>query len=289
MSGHPFAVVLGATSLVGPYLCERLSVAGFLGDAISRRPPTDEAAMPAGFRWRRLDIQSPGGWRVPAGTVILSLVPLWRLSDALPSLEAARHIIVVGTTSVFSKATSADPREADLVARIATAEERVQQFCRNAGCSWTVLRPTLIYDPGRDRNISEIARVIRRFGFFPIVRPGNGLRQPVHADDVAQAMVAAIDNPDAWDRAFNLPGGETLPYREMVCRIFSGLGQRPAILPVPGSLLRMAFAAARPIYGGRYSPALLARMNQDLAFDGRPAQQALRFDPRPFRPVFPAG
>ena len=288
MSRQPFAVVLGASSLVGPYLCERLSAAGVGGDCVSRRAPADGATLPTGFGWRQLDMQSPGAWRVPAGAVVLSLLPLWLLPAALPSLGAARQIIAVGTTSVFSKTASADPREADLVERIATAEERVQRFCRDAGCSWTILRPTLIYDPGRDRNISEIAKVIRRFRFFPVVRPGAGLRQPIHADDVARAMIAAIDNPNARDRAFNLPGGETLPYREMVCRIFAGLGRKPAILPMPEGLLRMAFAAARPVYGGRYSPALFARMNQDLAFDGSPAWQALNLEPRPFHPHFPA-
>src|SRR3546814_9859819 len=104
MPSHPFAVVLGATSLVGPHLCERLSVAGFHGDSVSRRPPAGGAAMPAGFRWRQLDIRNPGDWRAPADAVILSLVPLWLLSDALPYLEAARHIIALGTASVFSKA-----------------------------------------------------------------------------------------------------------------------------------------------------------------------------------------
>ena len=35
------------------------------------------------------------------------------------------------------------------------------------GIAWTILRPTLIYDPGRDRNISAIAAIARRFRFVP--------------------------------------------------------------------------------------------------------------------------
>jgi nucleoside-diphosphate-sugar epimerase len=50
----------------------------------------------------------------------------------------------------------------------------------------------------------------------------------VHADDLAGAALAALDAPGAADRAFDLPGGETLSYRAMVERIFEGMGRRPA-------------------------------------------------------------
>lgn len=286
MSRPSSAVVLGATSIVGRHLCERLSAAGFDGECISRQRAPD--GFSAGrIRWRCLDVREPGDWAAPAGAVVFSLLPLWLLPDCLPRLAAARQIVAVSTTSLFSKADSGDPREAALAQRIATAEHRLQEALRGVDCAWTILRPTLIYDPGRDRNVSEIARFVTRFGFFPIASPARGLRQPIHADDVAQAAFATIDNPDARNRAFDLPGAEALSYREMVRRIFAGLGRRPVILPLPAGLLRLAFAAASPVYGARYSAALFTRMNQDLAFDGGAARRALGVVPRPFHPTFP--
>lgn len=286
MSHPSLAVVLGVTSVVGRHLCRRLSAAGFTGECVSRQPEPI-GGPPSGFIWRRLDVRAPGDWAAPAGSVVFSLLPLWMLPDCLPRLATARQIVAVGTTSVFAKAASADPREAELAGRIAAAERRLGEVLRDSDCAWTVLRPTLIYDPGLDRNVSAIARFIARFGFFPVVPPATGLRQPIHADDVAQAALAAVDNREARNRAFDLPGGETLPYREMVRRIFDGLGRRPVILPLPVGLLRLGLAAARPVYGRRYSPALFDRMNRDLAFDGTAARLALGIEPRPFRPVFP--
>ncbi len=60
------------------------------------------------------------------------------------------------------------------------------------GVEWVILRPTLIYGHGRDKNITEIARFIRRFGFFPLLGKANGLRQPIHVEDVAEACFAAL-------------------------------------------------------------------------------------------------
>ena len=98
--------------------------------------------------------------------------------------------------------------------------------CGDRSTHWTILRPTLIYDPGRDRNVTAIAAFIRRFGVFPIIWPGTGFRQPIYAAEVAQAMFAALTADEARGTVLDLPGGETLTYREMVRRIFNSLERR---------------------------------------------------------------
>jgi nucleoside-diphosphate-sugar epimerase len=81
------------------------------------------------------------------------------------------------------------------------------------------------------------------------------LRQPVHADDLAAAALAALELEAAAGRSFNL-GGDTLTYRGMIERIFEVLGERPRFLTLP-------LLARLP--GG--IGAVAARMEQDLAFD----------------------
>ena len=48
----------------------------------------------------------------------------------------------------------------------ASGARRVVTWAKSRGIEWVILRPTLIYGLGRDKNISEIARFIRRFSFF---------------------------------------------------------------------------------------------------------------------------
>ena len=91
---------------------------------------------------------------------------------------------------------------------------------------YTIFRPTLIYGVGRDRNVADIARFAKRFGVFPILGKGLGLRQPVHAADLAEACILAVDSSASFNRIYNLSGGETLTYREMVERVF-----RPWVSP----------------------------------------------------------
>ena len=182
------------------------------------------------------------------------------------------------------KGESSDPNERDLVQTLRRAEADVQLLCRDRAIAWTIFRPTLVYDPGYDRNISAIAAFAQRFGVFPIAWPGTGRRQPIHADDVAQAMAVAACAPGARGAIFDLPGGETLTYRVMVRRIFESSGRRPILLYLPLGLARVAFNAWRAVTGAEYSVASLERMNMDLTVDPAPVREALGITCRPFRP-----
>ena len=280
------AVVFGASSMIGRHLLRRLAERGFAGQCLSRRATIAPQEMPQGFAWSTLPAE--GEVRVPAGADLLSLAPAATLPPLIARTTAGGRLVALSTSSVAYKAQSPDPAERAHVETVRRAEEEIGRLCRERGISWTILRPTLIYDPGRDRNVSVIAAVARRFGFVPLAWPATGLRQPIHADDVAEAMVAALDAPGAAEAVLNLPGGETLTYRDMVRRIFRGLGRRPVLLYLPLGPARLAFRAWLALTDASCSTASLERMNKDLTFDHAPVNDILGMTCRPFRPVFPA-
>jgi nucleoside-diphosphate-sugar epimerase len=202
--------------------------------------------------------------------------------SALAELGATR-LIAFSSTSRFTKASSADSAERELAAALVRAEEALASQCEHHGVHWTIFRPTLVYSPGLDRNVSEIARFIQRMGFFPILGEGLGKRQPVHAADLAAACLDALGQSKAFNRAYDLSGGETLTYREMVERIFRGLGRLPCIVRVPPQLLKTLVSAAR--FAPRFrklSPELVTRMNVDMCFDHIEASRDFAFRPRKF-------
>ena len=191
--------------------------------------------------------------------------------------------MALSSTSRFTKRASSDAAEIALAARLADAEEQLRAWAASKAIDTVILRPTLIYGRGRDKNITEIARFVRRFGFFPVFGPALGLRQPVHVDDLAATCVAALQLPAAPNLAYNLSGAETLSYRDMVAGVFAALGRRPRLLAVPLWAFRLAVAVLRrvPRYA-HWSVAMAERMNQDLVFDHGDAARDLAFAPRRF-------
>ena len=257
--------VLGASSLVGSCLVAQLEEAGWQVSQCARE------GLPAA---------SPD--LVPYW---ICVAPLWVLPDYFPLLLArgARYVVALSSTSVFTKAGSVDAGEQALAARLVMGEQTLQAWAEARGIVWVILRPTLIYGRGRDRNVSEVARLIRRWGFFPFLGRGDGLRQPVHAEDVASACVAALTAPAAMNRAYALSGGETLTYREMVMRIFKALGRVPRCVNVPRVFFSLALSGLRLLPRYRHwTSAMAQRMSEDLVFDHGAARHDLGFLPRAF-------
>lgn len=287
--------VLGATSLVGSCLLPLLIEAGLQVVAFSRQAVSQPGD---GVEWRQLLPASlirhaqtkpdtlmktlAGGERI---SLWICVAPIWVLPEHFALLEAqgARRVVVLSSTSHFTKYESPDLEEQAMAHRLADAEARVRKWAESCGVEWVILRPTLIYGLGRDKNISEIVRFIRRFGFFPLFGKANGLRQPIHAADVAAACQSALLSPCAANRAYNTSGGETLAYRDMIARIFAALGRRPRLLTVPLWAFRLAVFLLRSLPRYRqWSPAMAERMNRDLAFDHAEAARDLGFNPRSF-------
>ena len=276
----PGVGLLGATSLVGKCLIPPLINSGARVFAFSRQPiePVGD-----GTAWRNLsdstsaNIDQLDNWSCVA--------PIWVLPEHFPLLEAsgARRVVALSSTSRFTKVGSGDTAETAVAARLTEAEDRVVAWAKSRGIEWVILRPTLIYGLGQDKNISEITRFIRRFSFFPVFGRAEGLRQPIHSEDVAAVCVSALQALGAANRAYNISGGETLSYREMVIRVFDALGRRLRLLTVPLWAFRLAVSMLRRLPRYRqWSAAMAERMNRDLVFDHTEAARDLGFKPRAF-------
>ena len=275
-------LVLGATSLIGGHLLDRLKAEDLDPIAFSRRPPSGDACW-IGGDLRDADLDD----RLPVAATVFSLSPIWLLPPVLPALQARgmERLIAFSSTSRFTKTGSPDPGERAVAQALGGAEAAVETWCAEHGVAWTLLRPTLIYDEGRDENVSRIARLVKRFHVMPLSGKGEGLRQPVHAADLATGALAAAHAPATRDRAYNLVGGETVTYRVMVDRVFEGLGKAPRSLPMPAWLFALVMRLAKPFYPGA-TTAMGVRMGQDLTFDSSDAMRDFGWRPRPFHPRF---
>jgi nucleoside-diphosphate-sugar epimerase len=209
------------------------------------------------------------------------------LADVLPRLftPTLRRVVLFTTTSISTKENSPDPEVRAGIAEYAKAERDVIARCDTLGVRWTVLRPTIIYDEGKDKNITRIAHMIAKAGFFPLCGRGRGLRQPVHAEDCAIAAIDAAQSVRAENKVYDLPGGETITYREMIGRIFDGMKQRRFIVPIPPPLWLVAFHFVQRRFPG-IKAEMGARMANDFIFDRSSALEDFGWNPRGFRPSF---
>jgi nucleoside-diphosphate-sugar epimerase len=268
-------LVLGGSSQIGHFLLPRLRDGGERVLALSRRPRPAQA----GVEWLQgaLPDAVPA---LPPLSAIISFGPLGALAEWLSRapLSDAPRVIATSSMSAESKRESSVPAERDISRQLRDGEAALAAACARHGCAWTVLRPTLVYGAGLDKSLTPIARRAMRLRLFPLPA-GSGLRQPVHADDIAQAVLAALKCPAAAGRILPIGGGERLPAAEMFARVHRSLPRSTVPLPLPAWLLRLGQRVLPPLRGP------LNRLDSDLVADNGELQRVLGIDPRPFRPA----
>lgn len=284
--------VLGATSMVGKSLLPLLADAGWDVTAFSRqsRFAGQTGEQDGRIISRLLEGGDYGHLASLAAQEKIAhwvcLAPVWVLPDYFPVLTAykARRVVVLSSTSIFTKKGSSDPVEQKMADKLCNGERHLIAWAEASLIEWVILRPTLIYGLGRDRNVCEIARLVSRFGFFPLSGAAQGLRQPVHVEDVANACIAALQSTRAINHAYNLSGAESVPYREMVERIFRTMGRPARFIGIPLGAFRATIACLRIFPRFRkWSAGMAERMNNDMVFDHTDAANDLGFSPRPFQ------
>jgi len=280
--------VTGASSQLGTFLLPRLQEAGFRVLALSRKAPPDAIEVADGISWvngTSMAEALAGGPGNDGPDHLVSCGPL-----ALSLRLVLRHpgwqrVVAFSSSSVLSKATSGNRAERRLMAALAADEEALLNACAERGLPLLLLRPTLIYGCGLDGNVSRLARLARRFGVIPLAGRATGLRQPVHADDLAQLVVSALSAEQPLDAVSPACGGDTLSYREMAARI-AALQSRPVrLLSLPEGIMALLVriaAALQPSAGANAE--MVRRQNRDLVFEDSALRLALDWAPRPFEP-----
>ncbi|MEM1081501.1 MAG: hypothetical protein AAGH65_07950 [Pseudomonadota bacterium] len=278
----PPLLLLGASSPVGRALTDALLDAGHSLMAVSRRVPNSSRA---GLVWMQQDLYSE-----PVRTHahhLISAGPLPLVVKQARAVPGLKRIIAFSSASVLFKQDSPDRSERELIHCLLKAETQLRELSNKRSIDLTLLRPTLIYGGVGDRSLSIIREQIEARRWIPLA--GNGLRQPVHVEDLANLVVELVQRTGHGVECFVLGGGETLPYRTMIERIAAQQQRSIRLLRVPSWVMTTALRLIQPFGHLKHvTQAMIHRQAIDLAVDDRDARTALNWHPRPFRPSFPA-
>lgn len=275
--------LLGATSLVGECLLPLMAQSGWRVAAFSRQQINNNSNN---VEWHQLgSVCTNSGQKSEEGIAIwICAVPIWVLPDYFSLLKShgAKRVVAISSTSRYTKEGSSDLSEQNVAHMLVDAEARLQNWAEENDIEWIIIQPTLIYGLGKDKNIAEITRLIKRWKFFPLLGKGSGARQPIHAEDVAKCcQLAAMVN--CKNKSYTISGGETLSYKEMVKRVFIAVGEQPHFIHLPRWCFKLMLIALRLLPRFRkWSVTMVDRMEQDLVFDNKNAITDFGYVPRLF-------
>ena len=292
-------IVLGGTGFVGRSLCEKLVERARGGQGRitvpSRQPqrakaiqllPTVEVVQANVHDEAQLT-------RLVAGCdVVVNLVAILHGNEAafahahvdLPR-KLARACQATGVRRVVH--VSALGASANAPSRYLRSKAAGEAVLRGAGLDLTLLRPSVIFGT-EDRFLNLFAKLQGVFPLMPLA--GADARfQPVWVNDVAQAIVNAIDRPGSIGQAYECTGPRVYTLAELVRLAGRWSGHERPVIPLPTALGRLQAMAMECLPG----EPLMSRDNlasmqvPNVASGAQPGLDALGVQATPLEAVMP--
>lgn len=145
-----------------------------------------------------------------------------------------------------------------------------EQEVRRAFAQATVLRPSVMF--ARDDGfLNTLVTLAKASPIIPLIGGGRTRLQPVHADDVAQTVCAALGDPAAPGTTYEIGGPASFTLREIIEMILARIGRRRILVPIP---LSLADPLARVLEGFPHAPLTVAQVDL-LKADNAPVPGSL--------------
>lgn len=167
-------------------------------------------------------------------------------SDVRPALEGAEIVVSCAHARHTAVLLAVLPAKAPTLVltgsawRYSTIPDPRGQAIRDAeaiflasGRNGVMLHPTMIYGGTQERNIQRLLALIQQWPLLPAPGGGRHLVQPIHIEDAAACLLAAIRRNWAGPQVIAVAGPTAMAWRDMAGACMKAIGVRRLIVPVP--------------------------------------------------------
>jgi uncharacterized protein YbjT (DUF2867 family) len=233
--------VFGGDGFVGRYVVQALLRQGAQVRVASRKPKRGwflKAQANLGqIAYMAADITRPEtlGAALAGADAVINLVGRFDDMDAVQNI-GARNVAEAAAQAgvgrlIHVSAIGADPASPS---RYGRSKGEGEAAVHSAFPQATILRPSIIF--GReDQFINRFAGLIRMLPVVPILS-GESKFQPVYVADVAKAIVAALDHPEARGQIYELGGPQTYTMAALNRWIAAASGRDKLFLEIPDEI-----------------------------------------------------
>jgi uncharacterized protein YbjT (DUF2867 family) len=107
-----------------------------------------------------------------------------------------------------------------------------EQVVRDAFPQATLIRPSVMFGPD-DHFLNTMLNLLKRLPVYPMFGRGTTKLQPVHVEDVAEAIARTIERDDTKGTTFECGGPRVYAYEELLRTIAHTARLQVTLVPVP--------------------------------------------------------
>ena len=155
--------------------------------------------------------------------------------------------VAEGTKNVIVACRQAGVKKIIYLSSLGTSSESLSAYHKtkyvaeqsviNSGLEWVIFRSSIIYGEG-DGFLTIMSKVIRMLPFVPIFGDGKYKLQPIHIDDLTEALAQAAVDSRAVGQIIDLGGPEQLEYVQVINYIKKALRKKRLNFHIPFGVIK---------------------------------------------------
>lgn len=284
-------LVAGGTGFIGSHIVRKLLEKGHRVIVMTRTP--NPGACPAGAELRRGDILDPQSLREAIAGVDVVVSAVQFPNHPVENPRRGHTYMAVdgeGTERLVEAACQAGVRRFVYLSGAGTrpgqtspwflAKLRAEKAVRDSGLPFTIFRPSWVYGP-EDRSLNKFVTFARLLPVVPVIGNGQTRVQPVHVDDLAEAVAGSVELPGAVDQVYEIGGPQSLTMDEIIHTMLQVMGKRRPLLHQPVWLMKLLAAPLTLLPAPPLSPAAVDFVVMEEPVDNAAALRDLNLHPRP--------
>lgn len=275
-------LLTGAGGFIGGRLSQALTAAGHIVLEARRSTPPDSHGVVADFT-RDLDARE---WipKLAGIDAVINAVGILRERGE----QTFERVHTQAPQALFAACVAARVRRVVQISALGaergasgyfTSKRAADEYLASLPLEWTIVRPSLVYGEG-----GSSARLFNMLASLPITPlPGSGEQrvQPIHIDDLVEAIVNLLGRGSAAGQCISLVGPAPLSLREFLERLRAAMGLRPApAAPMPRMLMRCGARVAELSPRSLLDRETLAMLEMGNTADPTTTQRLLHRPPR---------
>jgi NADH dehydrogenase len=236
--------IIGAPGFIGRYVVKRVAKTGATVAAVSRTATTAGYLRPMGDVGQIALIDANIGDEILIGAALAGSDAVVNATGVLVERGRQRfdvlHHRAPGAVAALAKAAGvrhfvhlsaigADPASPAAYGRSKAAGEAA---VRSAFPEAVILRPSIVFGP-EDDFFNRFAAMARFAPGLPLIGGGVTRFQPVYVGDVADAVLATLQRPDAAGKTYELGGPRIYTFKELLEMILAETGRYRGLVNIP--------------------------------------------------------
>ncbi len=239
----PLVTVFGGSGFVGRHVVRALARRGYRIRVAVRRPDLAFHLQPLGnvgqisFTQANLRYRASIDAAVQGADYVVNCVGIL-FESGRNSFDAVQEFgaraVAEAARAAGAKLThvSAIGADADSPSSYASTKGKAEAAIFSILPDAVIMRPSIIFGQ-EDGFFNKFAGMAQRLPFLPLIGGGKTRFQPVHVEDVAEAIARSVDGKLARGKIYELGGKDVLTFRQCLETILEVIDRKRPFIPMP--------------------------------------------------------